>query len=75
MRLTRVDVHNDKDLAKKVKELYRLAFPKEERVAWPLLWYNTKRKDIALTAYLDEELFCLCDFGYKRGPSISLEEP
>ena len=58
MRLTRVDVHNDKDLAKKVKELYRLAFPKEERVAWPLLWYNTKRKDIALTAYLDEELFC-----------------
>ena len=58
MGLTKVDVHTNKALAKKVKALYLSAFPKEERIAWQLLWWNTKRKDIDLIAYMDAELFC-----------------
>lgn len=56
--LTKVDIHHNKELARKAKKLYFSAFPKEERIFWPLLWWNTKRRDICFTAYLDGTVFC-----------------
>ncbi len=56
--LTKTDIHQRKDLMQKTKALYDSAFPKEERIGWLLLYWNTKRKGVHLTAYLDGEVFC-----------------
>lgn len=56
--LTKIDVHYNKEIAAKAKALYFSAFPKEERIPWLILWQNTRRKDVAFTAYLDGQLFC-----------------
>lgn len=56
--LTKIDIHHNKALAGRAKKLYLSAFPKEERIPWTLLWWNTKRKDVQFTAYLDGQLFC-----------------
>lgn len=56
--LRKVDVHYNRELAQKVKKLYRSAFPKKERIPWFLLWWNTKRKGLHLDAYLDGRTFC-----------------
>ena len=56
--LTKTDIHHNKEIAAKARALYYAAFPKEERIPWPLLWWNTRRKGIDFTAYLDGQLFC-----------------
>lgn len=57
MQLRKVDIHQDKTLRKKVKELYYSAFPKAERIPWWILWLSSRRKDIDVWAYLDGEIF------------------
>ena len=56
--LSKIDVHHNRELAIKAKKLYYSAFPKEERIPWPLLWWNTKRRNIQFMAYLDGQVFC-----------------
>lgn len=58
MHLTRVDIHTDRNLRKRVKALYHLSFPKEERIGWWLLLCNSLRKDIDLFAWVDGQSFC-----------------
>lgn len=57
-KLHPVDVFRCPKLEKKVHHLYISAFPKEERIPWPLLKLNSRRKDIDLTAWLDGKRFC-----------------
>ena len=56
--LTKIDIHHNRELAAKTKKLYLSAFPKEERIPWPVLWWNTKRRDVQFTAYLAGKVFC-----------------
>ena len=58
MNLRMIDAASDAAVLEKVRQLYMTAFPKEERIPWPLVRLNTLRKGIALTAYLDGDTFC-----------------
>lgn len=58
MNLRKVDAASDPVLLEKVRQLYHTAFPKEERIPWPLVRLNTMRKGIELTAFLDGDTFC-----------------
>lgn len=58
MQLSRQDIHTDPRLCSQVKKLYHQAFPKEERIPWWLLALNSRRKDIDLTAWLEDGNFC-----------------
>ena len=58
MNLRKVDAASDPALLEKVRHLYLTAFPKEERIPWPLVRLNTLRKGIELTAFLDGDTFC-----------------
>lgn len=58
MNLVAIDIGKDPVLAKKVSQLYRQAFPKEERLPWWLLRLNTRRKGVDLTAWVEGDRFC-----------------
>ena len=58
MNLRMIDAATNAAVLEKVRQLYMTAFPKEERIPWPLVRLNTLRKDISLTAYLDGDTFC-----------------
>lgn len=58
MKLTKKDVHTAPHLRQMVKSLYEKSFPKEERIPWPLLWLNSCRQNIDITAWLDGDVFC-----------------
>lgn len=58
MNLTKKDVHAAPHLRQMVKTLYEKSFPQEERIPWPLLWLNSCRQNIDLTAWLDGDVFC-----------------
>lgn len=58
MNLRKVDAASDPALLEKVKHLYLTAFPKEERIPWPLVRLNALRRDIDLNAFLDGNTFC-----------------
>ena len=58
MKLKKINIRKDKALRKKVKGLYREAFPPEERLPWWLLRLNATRRDIDLDAWLADESFC-----------------
>lgn len=58
MELRKIDAATDKAVLKKVKHLYHTAFPKEERIPWPIVRLNALRKDIDLIAFLDADTFC-----------------
>lgn len=56
--LRKIEIHHSRELTAKAKALYYAAFPREERIPWSILWWNTKRKDLYFTAYLDGTVFC-----------------
>ncbi len=58
MALTPKNICRDRRLARKARQLYRTAFPREERIPWWVLWLNAHRKDIDLTAWMNGEVFC-----------------
>lgn len=58
MNLRNVDAASDAAILAKVKNLYMTAFPKEERIPWPLVRLNALRRNIDLTAFLDGDTFC-----------------
>ena len=58
MELRQVDIHENKELSRKVKALYAESFPKEERIPWPLLWMNGLRSGVDVSAWMDGERFC-----------------
>lgn len=58
MNLRKIDAASDAAVLAKIKALYLSAFPKEERIPWPLLRLNAMRQDIDLTAFLDGDTFC-----------------
>ena len=58
MNLRMIDAATDAAVLEKVRQLYHSAFPKEERIPWPLVRLNALRKNIDLTAFLDGDTFC-----------------
>lgn len=58
MNLRKIDAAADPAVLEQVRQLYLSAFPKEERIPWPLLRLNALRKDVDLTAFLDGDTFC-----------------
>ena len=56
--MEKIDIHCNKALRQRVRELYIEAFPKEERLPWWILWLNTTRKGIDLTAWVEKGKFC-----------------
>ena len=58
MKLTPIDVTKAPGLRRTVRDLYRRAFPAEERLPWWMLRLNSCRKDIDLTAWMDGNRFC-----------------
>ena len=58
MQLTTVDLTKDPALRRRARELYLRAFPREERLPWPIMLLNARRAGIDLTAFLDGEVFC-----------------
>ena len=58
MEYTKIDVWKNKTLRQKVRSLYTEAFPREERLPWPILLWNARRRDIDLTAWLADGEFC-----------------
>ena len=58
MKLTAIDLNQDPALAKKARALYLTAFPREERLPWPVLRLNALRRGIDLTAWTDHGRFC-----------------
>ena len=42
----------------KIRELYRRAFPKEERLPWPVMVFLTARSGTEITAYYHGDAFC-----------------
>lgn len=67
MNLRKVDAASDPALLEKVRQLYLTAFPKEERIPWPLVRLNTLRKSIDLTAFLDGDTFCGFTYSITNG--------
>ena len=53
-----VNINKDKNLKRKVKELYKSAFPKEEQLPWSILRLVSMEKHSAINAYLDGDKFC-----------------
>ena len=58
MNLRKINAASDAAVLADVKRLYHTAFPKEERIPWPLLRLNALRKGVDLTAFLDGDTFC-----------------
>lgn len=58
MNLRKMDAASDAAVLQKVRQLYMSAFPKEERIPWPLVRLNAMRRGIDLTAFLDGDTFC-----------------
>ena len=58
MQLTTVDLTKDPALRRRARELYLRAFPREERLPWPIMLLNARRSGIDLTAFLEGEEFC-----------------
>ena len=52
------NIHHNKKWGKAAKDLYLSAFPKEERLPWWILWCNSLRPGIDLTAWTDNGEFC-----------------
>ena len=58
MELRKIDAATDKAVLNQVKRLYHSAFPKEERIPWPLVRLSTLRAGVDLTAFLEGNTFC-----------------
>lgn len=58
MQLRKIDANTDAAVLENVRQLYLTAFPKEERIPWPLLRLNARRNGVDLTAFLDGDTFC-----------------
>lgn len=43
---------------KQIRELYKSAFPKEERLPWPIMRMLACQKCVNITAYYDHDTFC-----------------
>ena len=52
--MQQIDLHTDSRLRRQAKQLYLEAFPKEERLPWWVLWLNSCRKGIDLTAFVED---------------------
>ena len=58
MNITKQNVKGNRELCKKVRELYISAFPKVERLPWKVLRLAACEKHSAIDAYFDGEDFC-----------------
>ena len=58
MNLYSVDATKDPKIRHLVQQLYLQAFPDEERLPWWILFLNSCRKDIDLTAWMEGDRFC-----------------
>ena len=52
--MQQIDLHTDPRLRRQAKQLYLEAFPKEERLPWWVLWLNSLRRGIDLTAFVED---------------------
>lgn len=52
--MQQIDLHTDSCLRRQAKQLYLEAFPKEERLPWWVLWLNSLRRGIDLTAFVED---------------------
>ena len=52
--MQQIDLHTDSPLRRQAKQLYLEAFPKEERLPWWVLWLNSLRQGIDLTAFVED---------------------
>ena len=53
-----VDVTRERSLRPQVRQLYREAFPREERIPWWLLQLNARRRGVDLTAWVEDGRLC-----------------
>lgn len=53
-----VNINDAPHLNEKVKALYEMSFPKEERLPWWIMRLNARRKDIDICAWLDGQELC-----------------
>ena len=53
-----IDLIQNKSLSADAHNLYRSAFPKEERIPWSLLRLCAKRRGVELCGYLADGTFC-----------------
>lgn len=58
MDIKAVNIKGNKELRKKVKELYKASFPKEEQLPWPILRLASCERHSQISAYLDGDHFC-----------------
>lgn len=58
MPLTAIEITKFPGIRRAVRDLYRRAFPAEEQIPWWLLYLNSMRAGIDLTAWMDGEKFC-----------------
>lgn len=58
MNLKAINIKENKELCKKVKELYTVSFPKYERLPWWVLRLAAAEKHSKIEAYLDGDTFC-----------------
>lgn len=57
MELTTIDVTKVPGIRRAVRDLYHRAFPSEERLPWWLLYLNSMRAGIDLTAWMEDDEF------------------
>ncbi len=58
MLFQEVNIGKNKRAGKKVKVLYRAAFPKEERLPFWVLQFLTVQRSVVCTAYFEGDKFC-----------------
>lgn len=58
MELRKLEIRQDRTVCRQAAQLYRRAFPKEERLPWWLLRLQARRRGIDLTAWMEGERFC-----------------
>lgn len=66
MKLTKTDLNHASRLAREARGLYLEAFPKEERLPWPLLRLNALRRGIDIAGWTEA--------GQLRGITVSVTE-
>ncbi len=56
--MKQLDFRQDRKIKRKLRALYRSAFPRAERLPWWVLAMLARRRGICLSAYLDGDRFC-----------------
>ena len=58
MHIQKIDLTRSRIHADSAYQIYRSAFPKEERIPWQMLRFCAKRRNVELCGYLADGVFC-----------------